>query len=298
MNAGATAFVDTHSAMNRVPRTVVRAVDAGKEVEIHAVPPVDDLDLVEPELISLTAPDGALVRVKLLRPRAVEPESRLPVVVYVYGGPGAPIIRDAWRHQSELFHRLLVRRGYVVAWVDDRSSSILGHRYEVAADHAWGPVAAADHAVAVEYLRSLPFVDPERMAVWGWSGGGTMTCYHMTHTKLFRVGIAVAPVTDWRLYDSVYTERYMGLPDAEPEAYRRASIVEAAADLRGDLLLIHGSHDDNVHPQNTFRLLDALIEHGRPIDLMLYPDKTHSIYGGTARTHLFQKFVRYLEEHL
>ena len=298
MNRQATAFVDSDSALNRPPRITLHRVNGRAPVSIFETPSTAGLDLVEPRIVELNAPDGGPVRVKLLEPRDAAERGKLPVLVYVYGGPRSPVISDSWRHQTELFHQLLVRRGFVVAYVDDRSSARLGHAHETAVSRNWGPHVVPDHTTAVEYLRSLPHVDPRRMAVWGWSGGGYSTCYHMTHTGLFQVGIAVAPVTDWRLYDSIYTERYMGLPRDEAEAYAATSILEAAAGLQGRLLVMHGTGDDNVHVQNTTQLLQALIAEGKPVDLMLYPNKRHGIRGKEARVHLFGKILTYLEEHL
>jgi dipeptidyl-peptidase-4 len=220
------------------------------------------------------------------------------VLVYVYGMLGAPTIRDRWGGNRHLFHQFLVQRGFVVAQVDDRTSAIWGKKFAVLGDHDIGPVAARDHAVAVEYLESLPYVDGDRMAVWGWSGGGFTTTFLMTHTRLFEVGVAGAPVTDWRLYDSIYTERYMGMPQEDPEAYERTSSVEAAKDHSGRMLLIYGTHDDNVHPQNTIQLVDALIKSRKPFDLMLYPGKTHGIRGEDATIHLWTMVYDYLERHL
>jgi dipeptidyl-peptidase-4 len=218
----------------------------------------------------------------------------------VYGGPRAPTIRDAWGDSRgrDLFHQYLAQKGYVVASIDDRASSRLGHRYEATLRHAYGPTALKDHLFGVEQLASMDFIDGERVGIWGWSGGGFSTCFALTHSKRFKVGIAVAPVTDWRLYDSIYTERYMGLPEANVAAYNAASAVKAAKDLSGRLLLVHGTADDNVHLQNTIQMIDALIEAGKPYDLQVYPGKTHSIHGAAARLHLFRAIERYLDDHL
>jgi dipeptidyl-peptidase-4 len=298
MNDQATAYLDNYSSLKQVPRVSLHSVENGSALEIHAAPSVDHLNLVTPELIELKAPDGALVRVKLLKPQFVERNRKYPVLVYVYGGPRSPVISDSWHVQGVLFQQLMVQHGFIVASIDDRASSLLGHVHEAALWRDWGPVAAEDHHVAVDYLRSLPFVDPNRLAVWGWSGGGYTTCYHMTHTDLFKVGIAVAPVTDWHLYDSIYTERYMGLPQDEEEAYARTSVILAADKLKGRLLIVHGTHDDNVHPQNTTQAVQAFIEAGKPVDMMLYPNKRHGIRGTEQRTHLFNKIIAYLKEHL
>lgn len=302
MSPQANAFADDFSSLDlaEVGRHAIVDLASGRATEIHRDPDLAEYDLVPPRLVELAAPDGALVRMLLLVPRQIADGARLPVVVYVYGMAGFPTIRDAWSpSRRNLFHQLLVQHGYVVAHVDDRSSSLPGHKYAVLADHAVGPVAAADHRLAVEHLRALPYVDGERIAVWGWSGGGFTAAYHMTRSNgLFKVGVAGAPVTDWRLYDSIYTERYMGLPEDDPEAYERTSAVAGAAGLTGRLLLIHGTHDDNVHPQNTLRLAHELIQARKQFDLMLYPNKTHGITGEGPNVHLYTMIFDYLERHL
>jgi dipeptidyl-peptidase-4 len=255
-------------------------------------------DLVRPEMREVQTSDGAVVRVLLYKPRDLEPERKYPVVVYAYGMPGAPAIQDAWAGNRGLFHQFLVQKGYLVALIDDRSSALPGHKYATAAYQNLGSVAARDCELAMQYLKSLQFVDGDAMAIWGWSGGGFTAAYHLTHTTLFKAGIAVAPVTDWRFYDSIYTERYMGMPDKNPEAYDRASVVKAAAHYQGRLLLIHGTLDDNVHPENTIRLVDALIENGKKFDLMLYPDKTHDISGAASGIHLYRTMFEFLQMNL
>ena len=299
LNSNATAYSDQHSALGVAPQWGVRHLASGRVTVIHRARPLDDLQLVNPELIEWSTDDGALVRAMMLKPRATEPGKQHPVLIYVYGGPRAPTIRDAWGGRGRyLFHQYLVQKGYVVFYVDDRASSRLGHRYAAALSRNYGPVAARDYEFAAEKIKAMDFVDPERVALWGWSGGGFSTCFALTHSKAFKLGIAVAPVTDWRLYDSIYTERYMGHPEEEPEAYVRTSAVEAAADLHGRLLLVHPTADDNVHFQNTVAMIDALIEAGKAYDLLLYPGKTHSLHGNKARLHLFRSIERYLDSHL
>ncbi len=302
----ADAYVDTFSALGRVPEIRVRHLTSGRTTVAHQAKSVREYEMVAPELVEMRAADGALVRGLLLRPKETPPgrkggkvvPRRYPVVMYVYGGPHSPTIRDAWGGSRYLFHQYLVQQGFVVIQVDDRASSVLGHKHEAALNRNYGPTALADHRVAVEWLKKQPFVDPERIALWGWSGGGFSTCFALTHSDLFKVGIAVAPVTDWHLYDSIYTERYMGLPQQEKEAYEKTSCVKAAGNLSGRLLLVHGTADDNVHIQNSEQFIQALIEAGKPYDLWIYPQKTHSIRGGKAQLHLFRAMTEYLKKHL
>ena len=297
MNATKNAYADTHSTLTTAPEIVVRDPTSDSTALVHRSQTLDEHELVKPELVELKSSDGALVRVMLIKPKPLEARRRYPTLLYVYGGPHVPTIRDAWGRRY-LFHQYLAQKGYVVAYVDDRASSLRGHRYEAAVLRNYGPTALEDHLVAAKYLRSLDFVDPERIAIWGWSGGGFSTCFALTHSDVFKVGVAVAPVTDWRLYDSIYTERYMGHPAKQAEAYRRTSAVEAAENLNGRLLLVHPTSDDNVHIQHTMQFIDALVRAGKPYDLLVYPGKTHSIHGDAARLHLFRAIEDYLRKHL
>jgi dipeptidyl-peptidase-4 len=160
-------------------------------------------------------------------------------------------------------------------------------------------VELKDHLEGVKYLKSLPYVDGERIGLWGWSGGGYTTCFNMLHApEVFKVGVAVAPVTDWRDYDTIYTERYMGLPQENEQAYHASSPIHFASSLRGKLLLVHGTADDNVHMQNSLQLAQELIKTGKQFDLLLYPQKTHSISGPVARRHLFTAIAEYFKRNL
>jgi dipeptidyl-peptidase-4 len=299
VNDQGTAYLDASSTLQTVPRWQVHVVGGQKAFPLHQARSLAEYNLVEPELQTIQTPDGALIRVMLVKPETLEPQRRYPLLVHVYGGPHAPTIRDAFDTRGRyLFHQYLVSQGYVVAYIDDRTSSLPGHRHEAAARRKYGPTAVGDYLTAVDHLKTLPFVDADRIGIWGWSGGGFSTCYALTHSKAFRLGIAVAPVTDWRLYDSIYTERYMGLPAGEEEAYRETSPLRSAKDLHGRLVLAHGTADDNVHVQNTVKMVQALIDAGKAYDLLLYPGKTHGIYGTAARVHLFRAMEEYLERYL
>lgn len=289
MNGAATHYADAYSTLQMPGGVVAASTGGGNGRVIHEARKTENYKLAEPELAVLKTEDGAVIRTLLLKPSRLERGKKYPLIVYVYSGPHAPTIRDSWDLRGRYqFHQRLAQQGFVVAYVDDRASSLLGHKYETALAGNYGPTALADQLTALDHFKQLPFVDDERIGIWGWSGGGFAAAFALTHSDVFRAGIAVAPVTDWRLYDSIYTERYMGLPRVEHEAYRRTSAVEAAANLQGRLLLIHGTSDDNVHPQNTLRLIDALIDAGKPYELQLYPGQTHGISGDKDRLHAFR----------
>ncbi|MFH1175828.1 MAG: S9 family peptidase [Acidobacteriota bacterium] len=255
--------------------------------------------LGKPELLTLTGPSGAVLHASLLKPRNFDPAHRYPVVVHVYGGPHAQVVRSAWGGRNELFHNYLVSRGLLVFSLDNRGAAAHGREMERTLLRRLGKAELEDQLAGVKYLRSLPFVDAERIGIWGWSYGGYMTCYALANAPdVFAAGAAVAPVTDWRLYDSIYTERYLKLPVDNPDGYRDSSPVNQAAQLRAPLLLIHGTGDDNVHWQNTLALIDRLYQAGKPYDLQLYANKNHGIPGNEAHLHLYRRIAEHFERHL
>jgi dipeptidyl-peptidase-4 len=240
----------------------------------------------------------------MVRPREMEPEKRYPLLVYVYGEPAGVTVTDAWprREGRLLFHRALAEAGYVVASVDNRGTPApRGREWRKSVYGSVGVLATEDQTAAVRrLLAERPYLDPERVAVWGWSGGGSMTLNLMFRSPdLYEVGMAVAPVPDQTLYDTVYQERYMGLPEENPEGYRAGSPIHHAEGLRGHLLIVHGTGDDNVHIQGTERLVNRLVELGKPFDYMAYPNRSHSINEGEGTSlHLYSLLARYLREHL
>jgi len=260
---------------------------------------VTDYDLTAPKYLEFKADDGATLYGQLLLPPEGRPSAKIPVIVSVYGGPAGQLVRNAWGGTTELFHELLVRRGLAVFSVDNRGTPNRGRTFSTAIRKEFGIIELKDQLAALNSLfAQYPQLDKERVAVWGWSYGGSMTLYSMTHSEAFKAGVAVAPVTDWRNYDSIYTERYMGLPKQDAKAYDDSSIPKAAGNLHGALLLVHGTSDDNVHLQNSVQMVDALIKAGKQFRLMFYPNKTHSISGPEARTQLFHMMQEHFEREL
>jgi len=260
---------------------------------------VADYDLTAPKYLEFKADDGATLYGQLLLPPEGRPSAKIPVIVSVYGGPAGQLVRNAWGSTTELFHELLVRRGLAVFSVDNRGTPNRGRTFSTAIRKEFGIIELKDQLAALNSLfAQYPQLDKERVAVWGWSYGGSMTLYSMTHSDAFKAGVAVAPVTDWRNYDSIYTERYMGLPKQDAKAYDDSSIPKAAGNLHGALLLVHGTSDDNVHLQNSVQMVDALIKAGKQFRLMFYPNKTHSISGPEARTQLFHMMQEHFEREL
>ncbi|HEX8694966.1 MAG TPA: S9 family peptidase [Longimicrobium sp.] len=238
----------------------------------------------------------------MLLPRDFDPAKKYPLLMFVYGEPAGQLVVDAWQGAYRLWHGALADRGYVVASVDNRGTpSPRGRAWRKVVYGAIGELSSREQAEAVRALtRSRPYLDPARVAIWGWSGGGSSTLQAMfRYPDVYRVGMSVAPVPDQHLYDTIYQERYMGLPQENAEGYRRGSAINHAEGLRGDLLLVHGSGDDNVHYQGTERLVNRLVELGKPFDLMVYPNRSHCICeGGGTTLHVYSLLTRYLLEHL
>ena len=277
-------FVETHSATPMPPRISVCAPSRACQ-KIWESRSVADYDLIAPKMLEFKADDGTALYGYLILPR--DASQKIPLIVHIYGGPAGQTVQDDWGGTTALFHQILAREGFAIFSVDNRGTPNRGKKFSAATRRQSGPIELRDQLTALDQLYTqFPQLDRSHTAIWGWSNGGSMTLYALTHSDRFKAGISVAPVTNWRNYDSIYTERYMGLLKDNASAYDD-SIVSAAGSLHGSLLLVHGTSDDNVHFQNTIQMTDALIRSGKQFRLMVYPDKTHGIAGTGTRTQLF-----------
>ncbi len=259
---------------------------------------LDSYHLRAPVQLETKAHDGSTLYYTLLLPEDKSAAATVPLIVNPYGGPGPQGVRNRWS-DSLLFDELLAQHGFAVLHADSRGSGGRGRNFAQAAYRNFGPVQLEDMLTVVDSaLAQYGQLDPKRLGWWGWSWGGTFTLYAMTHSDRFRAGVAVAAVTDWRNYDSIYTERYLGLPAENAAAYRDDSVVNAAAKLKGRILLVHGTGDDNVHMGNSVQFIQKLIEAKIPYDLQIYPRKTHSIAGADVRTHLYTRILAHFEQNL
>ncbi len=257
---------------------------------------------IDAEFFRVEVEPGVQLDAWMIRPPELDPRARYPLLVYVYGEPAGQTVLDRWGGRRTLWHELLARQGYIVASIDNRGTPApRGRAWRKVIYGEVGTLASADQAAAVRrILEQRPYVDPDRIGVWGWSGGGSMTLNALfRYPELYRVGMAVAPVPDQRYYDTIYQERYMGRPQDNPEGYRRGSPITYASALRGELLLVHGTGDDNVHYQGTAALVDRLVAAGKQFAMMAYPNRTHAIAEGAGtRRHLYGLLTRFLHEHL
>jgi dipeptidyl-peptidase-4 len=252
------------------------------------------------EFFTVRGEDGVRIPAYLMKPADFDSTRKYPLLFHVYGGPGSSTVNDSWGGYY-LWHLMLTQRGYLIASVDNRGTPApLGRRWRKAVYGQLGVVESRDQAVAARTLAQRSYVDPQRIGIWGWSYGGFMSLNGLfRHPDLYRTGVVVSPVTHWSLYDNVYTERFNGLPDQNREGYDRGSPLTYVNGLRGNLLLVHGSGDDNVHYQNTEMLVNALVAANKPFTMMEYPNRTHCIcQGKNTQLHLFELISRYLDQNL
>jgi dipeptidyl-peptidase-4 len=294
---GGESFVDKHST--RMDPPTLSLCRAGAKCSVFwQTTALEPYALRAPEQLTVKAHDGSTLFATLLLPEGTRSAATVPLIVNPYGGPGAQTVTNRWS-DSLLFDELLAQHGFAVLHADNRGSPNRGRDFAQVAYHNFGPVQLEDQLTVVDAaLAQYPQLDSKRQGVWGWSWGGSFTLFAMTHSDRFRAGVAVAPVTDWRNYDSTYVERYMSQPAEFAAGYKNFSVVNTAARLKGRLLLVHGTGDDNVHMENTIQFVQKLIEAGIPYDLQLYPRKTHSLSGPEVRTHLYNRILAQFEESL
>ncbi len=291
------AFVDTFSTRMTAP-VLSLCRPEGSCVPFWSTRALEPLHLRAPEELEAKASDGSTLYATLQLPENATDAASVPVIVNPYGGPAPNTVADRWNY-SLLFDELLAQHGFAVLHTDNRGTGMRGRAFAQAAYHNFGPVQLEDQLKVLDAaLDKYPQLDRKRLGWWGWSWGGTFTLYAMSHSERFRAGVAVAPVTDWRNYDSIYTERYLSMPSDFPQGYKDFSVVNSAVNLKGRLLLVHGTGDDNVHMANTVQYIQKLIESGIPYDLQIFPRKTHSIAGNDVRTELFSRILAHFEQYL
>ncbi|MBD2713627.1 S9 family peptidase [Microvirga sp. STR05] len=239
----------------------------------------------------------------VLKPANFDPSKKYPVLMYVYGGPGSQTVKDdaggGIAFTNYLWHQLLAQNGYIVVSVDNRGTGARGSDFKKSTYANLGKLETEDQAAAARFLGQMPYVDKSRIGIWGWSFGGYMTALALTkNADVFKMGISVAPVTNWRYYDTVYTERFLKTPQENPAGYDDNSPVQHADKLKGKLLLVHGTGDDNVHFQNSVAFTDAMIKANKDYQTLYYPNRNHGIYGGNTRLHLYRQMTDFVLKNL
>ncbi len=295
-------FVDTYSNTMTPPRQSLRRADGSRIAYLTGdnARALGPYHLSPVEFLNVAADDGTKLYAAMIRPAHFDAAKKYPVLIDVYGGPDDQNVRNAWGGQDFLWLEMMAEKGYLIFALDNRGSWGRGHAFETPIFHRLGKVELDDQLAGVNYLKSLPYVDAARIGIWGWSYGGTMTLEALFNApNVFKAGAAVAPVSDWRLYDTAYTERYLGLPQDNPVGYADSSPVNQAAGLRGRLFLAHATGDDNVHFANTSEVINKLILAGRyPDKLAIFPGRGHSISDPAARIVLFRQISAFFDHGL
>ncbi|MFA9389106.1 MAG: S9 family peptidase [Prolixibacteraceae bacterium] len=269
-----------------------RTLEDNKDVKIN----LGKYQLPGHEFTSFTTSEGVLLNGYLLKPSNFDPSKKYPVVMTQYSGPNSQEVADSWQMD---WHYFLAEQGFIVACFDPRGTAARGEEFRKCTYLQLGKLESDDQLEAAKYLAALPYTDEKNMAIWGWSYGGFMTALCLNKGgDLFKAGVAVAPVTNWRYYDSVYTERFMRSPQQNPDGYDDNSPIYNFKNIKAHLLIMHGTADDNVHIQNSYEYAEALVQEGIPFDMQVYTNRNHSIKGGNTRMHLYTKLVDYLENNL
>lgn len=293
-------YIDTWSDVNTPTQvrlfksdgTLARVMDENKAAALK------QYKLGKVEFLQVKTRDGFAMEAMMIKPPDFDPAKKYPVMSFTYGGPHAPQVRNNWGGAAYLWHQMLAQKGYIIWICDNRTASGKGVESAWPLYRNFGELELRDIEDGLAWLKGQPFVDGSRVGIWGWSFGGYMTSYALTHSKSFKVGIAGGSVTDWRLYDSIYTERYMSTPQKNPEGYKKSSVIEAAGNLHGKLLLIHGTMDDNVHMQNTLKLAYELQKAGKKFELMVYPKSRHGVVDPMLLKHMRSMMTDFIVENL
>jgi dipeptidyl-peptidase-4 len=296
-------YVDTYSRAGVPPVETLRRADgtlvrplAGNLALLRKV---DALRLRAPEFLKVPTPDGVELNAWIIKPRDFDPTKQYPLLLFVYGGPGSQTVTDAWGGAQYLWHQMLAQDGYLVASVDNRGTGARGAKFQKMTYLRLGRYESADQIAAARWFGRQPFVSADRIGIWGWSYGGYVTSRTvLLGGGVFKAAIAVAPVTDWRFYDTIYTERYMRTPRENPTGYDESASLTYADSLKSSFLLVHGTGDDNVHFQNSERMVQRLEAANKQFDMRIYPNKTHAITGGNTRENLYGLFTSWLKAHL
>ena len=296
-------FINAHSSAEQPNTYTLRDFNGKTLRELQnnnsALKKLQSDGFVTKEFFQIPNKNGDQMNAWMIKPKDFSPNKKYPVLMYQYSGPGSQQVSNAWDGRNTLWFNLLAQKGYIVLCVDGRGTGYRGTKYKKATYKNLGKYEIEDQIAAAQWIGSQSYVDAGRIGIFGWSFGGYMASLAMTKgADVFKVGIAVAPVTTWRYYDTIYTERYLQTPQENPQGYDENSPINFADLMKGKYLLIHGTADDNVHYQNAVEMAEALIQKNKEFEFMTYPDKNHGIYGGNTRLHLHQKMTDFILNNL
>lgn len=302
-SADFTYFINTHSSATTPPNYTLHDSKTGKLLKNI----VDNQSLatqlsnykIAPKEFSTIQVNGNELNMYVIKPLDFDANKSYPLLMFQYSGPGSQQVANRWNGSNDYWHQMLAQQGYIIACVDGRGTGLKGAEFKKVTQNELGKYEVEDQIEAARQLGSLPFIDADRIGIWGWSYGGFMSSNALFQgSDVFKMAIAVAPVTSWRFYDTIYTERYMTTPQENAAGYDNNSPINHVEKLKGDFLLVHGSADDNVHVQNTTRMVEALIQANKQFEWLMYPDKNHRIYGGNTRLHLYTKMTNFIKASL
>ena len=297
-------YIQNHSSASQPATITLHQAPSGKQLRVledNAAlnERLEQYSLNKKEFFSFKTEEGTSLNGYMIRPADFDATKKYPVLMYVYGGPGSQTVLNNFSTSREIWHSYLADQGYIVVSVDNRGTGSRGRDFKHITYAQLGKYEVADQIAAAKYLAGQPYIDGNRIGIWGWSYGGYMsTLALMVGNDVFKTAIAVAPVTNWRYYDTIYTERYLKTPQENAEGYDAYSPLSHVEKLEGNYLLIHGTGDDNVHFQNAVSLQNALIAAGKQFQSFYYPNRNHGIYGGNTRLHLFEMMTNYLKQNL
>ena len=297
----ASTCLDTYSDANTPSRISLRRNDGTliRVVEDGVIPALNEYKRSPKTFFTFKTSDSVELNGWMMKPANFDPSKKYPVLMYVYGGPGSQTVTNSWERSYFLWFQLLAQKGYMIVSVDNRGTGARGKAFKSVTYRNLGKWETHDQIEAAKYLSTLPYVDGSRIGIFGWSYGGYMTLMAMClGSDVFKAGVSVAPVTHWKFYDSIYTERYMLTPKENPDGYEQSAPLTHARELKGSLLEIHGTADDNVHWQNTVSMVNQLVKEGKQFETAFYPGGLHGIAYGKARAQLFTKMTNFLLENL
>jgi len=297
-------FITTFSSATQPTSYTLNESKTGKEIKViennqALASKLTAYNLPSKEFFVLKTAKGNELNAWIMKPKDFDPSKKYPVFMIQYSGPGSQQVANGWGSYNDYWFMMLAQQGYIVACVDGRGTGYKGAEFKKVTQLQLGKYEVEDQIDAAKVIGAYSYVDASRIGIWGWSFGGFMASNCIFQgADVFKMAIAVAPVTNWRFYDSIYTERYMQTPQENPSGYDQNSPINHVSKLKGKFLLIHGSADDNVHVQNTMQMMEALIQANKQFDSQIYPDKNHSIYGGKTRIQLYNKMTNFIKENL